>query len=502
MDQFKPIKTLLALSTVSILLAACSSDGNNNPDQPNPTPPVTLPTVTPEPTANTGTLEGPITGISFTTDSIEGETSATGTFNYESSENISFNLGAIEFNTPSTAYPHMTTLDFVESDATNGNAAAINITRLLMSLDDNENLDDGVQITQDVIDQASDNFDFDQPSDDFTTNIATYLEQLSSGKTGGARALTSSEDAIEYLSNLVLPLYAGSYEGEYTSDSIDSGTWSFSVTDAGIISGSATSETTDTVYELNGAITDAIAGTGTAQATAQDVEAVTWSLTFNRHGQVEGTWGEGDNSGTLTGSQPTPTPSTTPTPSVTPTPDPNATPTPSVSPTPTPTISPTPTATPVVPTPPPLACDEGQNGDQFSISLSWTLENSDFDLHVYEPSGQHIYFGLVEGINGSLSEDEVFPGPEIYTTYPVCDAISEGTYGIIIHYLEDFLATDGTETRPGTAVLTLNLPTGSQSFSLNYDAPFELDENNLSMTAELIVTDNDGSFEYEVQIIE
>ncbi|MES2186257.1 MAG: DUF2135 domain-containing protein [Pseudomonadota bacterium] len=66
------------------------------------------------------------------------------------------------------------------------------------------------------------------------------------------------------------------------------------------------------------------------------------------------------------------------------------------------------------------------------IVLSWDSDNTDLDLHVVSPDGQHVFYGARVGANGGALDVDVTTGfgPEIYATpSPV-----RGAYHVFVNY--------------------------------------------------------------------
>jgi hypothetical protein len=70
------------------------------------------------------------------------------------------------------------------------------------------------------------------------------------------------------------------------------------------------------------------------------------------------------------------------------------------------------------------------------ISLSWDADNTDIDLHVFEPTGGHVYYGnRLSAIGGLVSRDvRDGYGPEEY----VLRRAKNGTYTIKAHYFSSW----------------------------------------------------------------
>ncbi len=96
-------------------------------------------------TTLTGTLTGAIQGLKYKTATQAGETNKKGEFNYLAGETVSFSIGDIKLPTVS-AQEAISAYTLANSDALD-NSVAMNITRLLQTLDLDGNYDNGIEIT-------------------------------------------------------------------------------------------------------------------------------------------------------------------------------------------------------------------------------------------------------------------------------------------------------------------------------------------------------------------
>ncbi|WP_119464526.1 YfaP family protein [Vibrio sp. PID23_8] len=94
----------------------------------------------------------------------------------------------------------------------------------------------------------------------------------------------------------------------------------------------------------------------------------------------------------------------------------------------------------------------------FTATLTWGSE-PDVDLHVFEPSGAHIYYRNFQGAGYLDVDDTTSYGPEHY--YLPCDNIEAGTYRIGANYYEG----EGSETARIVLKTEEETLTRTQSFS-------------------------------------
>lgn len=104
-----------------------------------------------------------------------------------------------------------------------------------------------------------------------------------------------------------------------------------------------------------------------------------------------------------------------------------------------------------------------------TVTLRWG-ENEDVDLHVWEPSGYHVYYSQKQGPSGYLDVDDVTSyGPENY--YVACSTLQAGRYLVALRYYDGVTAetarvalSAGSQIRQVTKTLT---EIGSSSAMVN-----------------------------------
>jgi len=119
-------------------------------------------------------IDSPVQGVEFSTVSQSGITDSQGAFNFKQGETITFSLGGIVLG-HATAKETMTPIDLVQGATDEMNPTVTNICRLLQSLDVDNNLDNGIQITQEIIDEIQ-GLDIDfNASSGFLALLPDYL---------------------------------------------------------------------------------------------------------------------------------------------------------------------------------------------------------------------------------------------------------------------------------------------------------------------------------------
>ncbi len=81
-----------------------------------------------------------------------------------------------------------------------------------------------------------------------------------------------------------------------------------------------------------------------------------------------------------------------------------------------------------------LAWPEARMGSgPLTVTMSWGGQ-PDVDLHIYEPSGQHVYYAAPHGTSGYLDYDDISGfGPEHYYVVD-CDRLLTGQYRVALNY--------------------------------------------------------------------
>ncbi|VAW81067.1 hypothetical protein MNBD_GAMMA14-392 [hydrothermal vent metagenome] len=273
------VNALLLLAAV--LLTACGGGGNNSSSG----------------ASLTGQfVDSPVGGLRYTTTSTSGFTAADGTFSYKAGETVQFFVGDILIGS-ATGKSIVTPVDLVTGAVDETNPQVTNIVRFLQTIDADGNPANGIDITT-VANNAGNgqNMDFTLAQGVFDTdgNIQTLVASMTTAN-GAGRPLISIADAQNNFRLALLELLAGNYQGTFAGD--DTGTWTATINSAGTLTGTVTSNTIGSVNA-----TGSISSSG--QATMSGTVGTTvFSGAFSNTGSVSGTWSDGVDSGTFTGSK-------------------------------------------------------------------------------------------------------------------------------------------------------------------------------------------------------
>jgi hypothetical protein len=125
-----------------------------------------------------------------------------------------------------------------------------------------------------------------------------------------------------------------------------------------------------------------------------------------------------------------------------------------------------------------------------TVTLTWGSER-DVDLHVFEPDGNHVYYGNKFGTVGLLDLDDTTSyGPEHYFT--TCDNLRTGTYKIGVNYFYGLL--------PEKATVTISIPSGLSTRTVNLPTSFgSAGNDNPIMVGTIDVTKNsEGKYAFDL----
>ncbi len=141
-------------------------------------------------------IDSPVIGLDYQTDTRDGRTNIGGEFKYHDEETIVFSIGDIEL--PSTmARPIVTPLNIADSNDPE-NPMVVNILRLLQTLDDDSDPENGIEISQRTH-EAAEGVNLDFSSEDFATANST-LEFIYQAK-GDNIQLVEAEAAVAHFTN-------------------------------------------------------------------------------------------------------------------------------------------------------------------------------------------------------------------------------------------------------------------------------------------------------------
>jgi len=103
----------------------------------------------------------------------------------------------------------------------------------------------------------------------------------------------------------------------------------------------------------------------------------------------------------------------------------------------------------------------------FQVTLTWDTDQTDIDLHVIEPDGDHVYYGNKNSATGQLDHDEQYGfGPENY--YVLSTAVPEtGQYQIYIHY---YTSHASGSVPPTNCLVRIKTQASNQVYTVRLDS--------------------------------
>ncbi|MCG9696849.1 hypothetical protein [Shewanella sp. Isolate11] len=195
-------KKLLAL-LISASLFGCG--GSDDKDEEVVDPIVVNPT--PEVTYETGVfIDSAVAGIGYRTTTPDGEirdegvTNENGEYDYVEGDSVTFFIGDLEFPS-TTATGVVTPLDIAGTDNVT-DQKVVNMVRLLQTLDQDGDPENGITITETAI-SAAEPVDFNVTPDEFAASTAVQAVIENGGQDTAVTELVSESDAVEHLTGSI-----------------------------------------------------------------------------------------------------------------------------------------------------------------------------------------------------------------------------------------------------------------------------------------------------------
>jgi para-nitrobenzyl esterase len=148
---------------------------------------------------------------------MSGETDSQGRFSFEPGEKVTFSIGGIILGT-AAAQNIITPLDLVNGAQDEKNPSVTNITRLLITLDEDSNPENGITIRPELgVSLAGISVDFGMDPDEFAVdddvlNVISIVNDLYTEADEGERTLCTVQDAQDHLSKTLDELAESDYE--------------------------------------------------------------------------------------------------------------------------------------------------------------------------------------------------------------------------------------------------------------------------------------------------
>ena len=174
--SFKRINRCTFNLCLVFIISACGGGGSSDPSPtPNPTP-------TPVAVTQTGIfVDGVVSGLDYKTATYSGTTNLSGEYDYVVGETVTFSVGGIVLGT-ATAGPVVTPVSLIDGATDATHPAVIKIVRFLLSLDEDGDPTNGININDATrIAAAGKSLDFS--SADFESQAQAILDVVNVGAT-------------------------------------------------------------------------------------------------------------------------------------------------------------------------------------------------------------------------------------------------------------------------------------------------------------------------------
>lgn len=241
-------------------------------------------------------LDSKVEGITYISGSISGVTDANGTFRYETGGTVRFMIGDLLIG-EAQGKELITPVDFVRGGSVS-QPTVLNIVRFLLTIDNDGNPDNGIQISKTMHNLASKNsISFAQSAADFAANgnVQTIISEITAATTAGARTLVADSAAQNHLSGTIWKYYAGRYTGTFSGE--DSGAFDVTIMANGMIAGTGSSKS-----EGGFVVTGQLATDGTLSfATGSTSTSAAFKGKITTGATLSGTWKNSGETGKFSG---------------------------------------------------------------------------------------------------------------------------------------------------------------------------------------------------------
>ena len=162
-------------------------------------------------------MDSVVDGLTFNTETLSGETDFQGRFVFKPGEMVTFSIGGIILGT-TVAQNIITPLDLVNGAQDEKNPTVTNITRLLITLDEDSNPENGITIRPELgVSLAGISVDFGMDPDEFAVdddvlNVISIVNDLYTEADEGERTLCTVQDAQDHLAKTLDELAENDYE--------------------------------------------------------------------------------------------------------------------------------------------------------------------------------------------------------------------------------------------------------------------------------------------------
>jgi hypothetical protein len=154
-----------------------------------------------------------VIGLGYVSGTHAGLTDNKGTFTYEEGQGITFSVGGVSIGGLPTAKTLVTPMDLV-AQGTNASNRVLNVVRFLMMLDQDGNINNGIQISAAVTAAAASWAPVDFDTTDLATTLGPLIQQASVAD-GVPHVLPDAATAQAHLRTAFYCTHSGNYHGTY-----------------------------------------------------------------------------------------------------------------------------------------------------------------------------------------------------------------------------------------------------------------------------------------------
>lgn len=247
-------------------------------------------------------VDAAVEGITYTSGSITGVTTADGSFSYETGQTVTFSIGGITLGTIGGS-AIITPVQLIAGAVNQLNPFVTNIVQFLISIDDDNDVTNGIKITPAMSAAATGlSIDFTSATFDTDGSVANAVSAIKAVASIGSIGLVNDAVAQAHLRDSLFSIIAGTYSGTYTGV-IDNGTWTVTIDASGTLIPPSTS--TSAVDSSVLTVTGSVSTSGTVAASASGgAGSSSWVGTLNiTTGGFSGTWTDTGDNGTFTGNK-------------------------------------------------------------------------------------------------------------------------------------------------------------------------------------------------------
>jgi hypothetical protein len=229
-------------------------------------------------------IDSAVQGLQYKSGSQSGVTDASGAFQYEDGQPVTFSIGGLELGSVTVTNSRVFPVDLIAGSKDETHPKVSLMAQILQTLDSDGDASNGITITdstRQALNQA-----IQLANADPAQAAATLTQLLASATQGRAKALVSAAAAQSHLQANLVKEFEGKWSGSFSGG--DSGNCQVAISSAGVASGTCTSSALGGgTFSLGGLVSSS--GDSTATSGGASTGA-TFTGVYSRAGQVKGQW--------------------------------------------------------------------------------------------------------------------------------------------------------------------------------------------------------------------